>query len=431
MDISVKEEEENLQEEKNPEDDKNLEDTKAVSFQIPFLFLRTQKGKNLMDKMAALRTTKPLGSFSLYLFPIIGAVGFTLILFSAWVMLANAPVRELVRESGPFVHLLLPGLNPLVPIFYGWFALVVAMIVHEGSHGVIARYFKLKIKSSGLILLFILPIGAFVDIDEEELKKIEARKTGRVMAAGPMSNFVVALISLIGLMLVVSSMSPIPDGIGVWGTEVDGPAHIAGITPKDIILSIEDIDVDSLTDVSNALSNFEPGDVVSVNILHEGKEILYNVELAASDNSSTPFMGTRLLSPNTISNILGNYTQPRILEEPRTILIYLFLPTFSMGQELVPFSGSMVNFYTSPLGDVTFIIANTLFWLWFVNFNLAIFNALPLYPLDGGQALRTALQSVGSKRGWNEGTANRISTYLSLFIVGIIVSVFVGPYIFG
>ncbi len=423
MDISVSDEEKKIEEEAK----KIKEEAKTVSFQFPFILLKTRRGVNLMDRLAALRTTKPLGWVSLYLFPLVGAIGFSLILFSASIMLSSAPIREFVRESGPLVHIMIPGLNPYVPLVYGWIALVVAMVVHEGSHGILARSFKMRIKSSGLILFLVLPIGAFVDIDEDELKKTPARKTGRVMAAGPMSNLVVGLASLVSLMLLVGSMVPATSGIGVVGVYEDWPAYEAGLAPTDTVLAINSIDVSSRDDVKSALSGFQPGDTISLRFLHEGREVERSIVLAASDNSSDPLIGFEGLDSTTISGILEDYRRPRITSP----LVYLFIPTFSMAQLRVPFSDSMHTFYTSPLGDTTFFVANILFWLWFVNFNLAIFNALPLYPLDGGQALRAGLQTYGENRGWNEKTAKRLVTAISLFIVALLVSVIVGPYILG
>jgi len=35
-----------------------------------------------------------------------------------------------------------------------------------------------------------------------------------------------------------------------------------------------------------------------------------------------------------------------------------------------------------------------LFWLGFINVNVAVFNALPIYPLDGGRMFNTALKSI-------------------------------------
>ena len=431
IDISVSEENEKTIEEKGSEEEKNTEEKepeeeKTLSFQFPFFLLRTKRGITFMDKLAILKTTRLFGTVSLYIFPIVGAVGFSLILFSASIMLASPPIREFVRSSGPFVHILIPGLNPYVPLIYGWIALVVAMVVHEGSHGILARSFKLKVKSSGLIFLAVLPIGAFVDIDEEEIRKTAARKTGRVMAAGPMSNFVVAIISLIGLMLLVGMMVPASSGVGVVGVFEDSPAHNAGMLPTDTVLTLNGVTVTSGDEIQEVLLDFNPGDTISLSFLHEGDEIERNIILTDFNNTSRAFIGFTGIDSSMISDLLENYRRPQLTSP----LIYLYIPTFNLAQERVPFSETMQNFYTSPLGDYTFFAANILFWLWFVNFNLAIFNALPLYPLDGGQALRSALQSYGNKRGWNENTAKRIVTTSSLFIVALLISVILGPYLF-
>jgi membrane-associated protease RseP (regulator of RpoE activity) len=44
------------------------------------------------------------------------------------------------------------------------------------------------------------------------------------------------------------------------------------------------------------------------------------------------------------------------------------------------------------------MLANGLFWIWFVSFNVAIFNALPIYPLDGGRIFNITLKRFAGKR---------------------------------
>jgi membrane-associated protease RseP (regulator of RpoE activity) len=76
--------------------------------------------------------------------------------------------------------------------------------------------------------------------------------------------------------------------------------------------------------------------------------------------------------------------------------MYLAPPTLASG--LTPFSDSLAPFYTHWVGPQWQIIANGFFWLWFVNFNLAIFNALPIYPLDGGRIFNITLKRYAGKR---------------------------------
>jgi membrane-associated protease RseP (regulator of RpoE activity) len=75
-------------------------------------------------------------------------------------------------------------------------------------------------------------------------------------------------------------------------------------------------------------------------------------------------------------------------------IIYLLIPTFPNMQQIVPFSDKMNVYYSSSIGDSWVILSNLFFWIWFVNVNLAIFNSLPIYPLDGGYAFRVGLRSL-------------------------------------
>ena len=75
--------------------------------------------------------------------------------------------------------------------------------------------------------------------------------------------------------------------------------------------------------------------------------------------------------------------------------MYLVPPTLASG--LMPFSDFLAPFYSNPIPQWQ-ILANGLFWIWFVNFNLAIFNALPIYPLDGGRIFDITLKRAVGKR---------------------------------
>jgi membrane-associated protease RseP (regulator of RpoE activity) len=46
------------------------------------------------------------------------------------------------------------------------------------------------------------------------------------------------------------------------------------------------------------------------------------------------------------------------------------------------------------LGPQWHVVTNVLFWLWFVNVNVAVFNALPIYPMDGGRIFNIALKRL-------------------------------------
>jgi membrane-associated protease RseP (regulator of RpoE activity) len=105
-------------------------------------------------------------------------------------------------------------------------------------------------------------------------------------------------------------------------------------------------------------------------------------------------------------------------------LAILLPPTFQQG--FVPFSDLMAPKYTSSvLGDNFAPVANTLFWLWFINFNVGIFNALPLGPLDGGQLYGAVIENKAKSKA----LAKNANMVLTLIMAAIVFAVLVLPYV--
>ena len=287
---------------------------------------------------------------------------------------------------------MLPGINPLLPIVYGWIAIVFAIVVHEGAHGVIARNVGLNVKSSGLLFFLFVPIGAFVDVDEEQIKKAKPRSALKVMAGGVGANIVLAAVCLLGVLLLVGSLTPIIDnGVYVNGVTAGLPAQSAGILPKDVLISINNLKINSTIDLRAILENKTAGDSLNVTVLRgENWQHQFSTEVNLTVSENRTVMG--ILSSDLMTHArLDNY---RTFSLDR-LAMYLVPPTLASG--LTPFSDSLAPFYSSPVPQWQ-ILANGLFWLWFVNFNLAIFNALPIYPLDGGRIFNITLKRAVGKR---------------------------------
>ena len=142
-----------------------------IEFNFPMLIVRTKRFAPIFERLGALRTSRYFSWISLVLVPFIAGIALYLVVNSLIGLLSNPGVGQVVRDLGPGSILLLPGINPVLPIVYGWVAIVFAIAVHEGAHGVIARNVGLNVKSSGLLFFLFIPIGAFVDVDEEQIKK--------------------------------------------------------------------------------------------------------------------------------------------------------------------------------------------------------------------------------------------------------------------
>jgi serine protease Do len=65
---------------------------------------------------------------------------------------------------------------------------------------------------------------------------------------------------------------------------LDGPAHIAGIGPGDIILEVGGVKLKEVTDIKRALKGKQPGDKVEVKIIHAGTHVSVTVRLKEQPN---------------------------------------------------------------------------------------------------------------------------------------------------
>lgn len=395
---------------------------KRVEFSFPLLTVRTKVFSGVFDKLGSFGFSRYASWVALFIVPVVAAVGLVLFVGSLYALIMNPAIGEITRELGPTAFLLLPGINPIVPIFYGWLAIVCALVVHEGAHGVVARSAGFRVKSSGLLFFLIIPIGAFVDVDEDEIKKAKPRRSLRVMAAGVGANIAVAVVCLVGVMLVVGSLAPVVDGVFIGEVSEGNPAQAAGLRAKDVFVSIDGVLVNRTSDLSNILGNRTAGDVVEVTVLRgELWQDQFSTFVTLTILENRTVMGVSV-GDLVVGDRLTNY-QNFSLER---LTIYLVPPTIAGG--VVPFSDGLSGFYTSSLGAYWAVYANVLYWLWFINVNLAIFNALPLGPLDGGRMFSIALKGLLGKR-LSEKKISLLISAVTIALIVLVVSVVVLPFI--
>jgi membrane-associated protease RseP (regulator of RpoE activity) len=282
----------------------------------------------------------------------------------------------------------------------------------------------LKVNSSGLLFFLFVPIGAFVDVDEEQIKKAKAKVSSRVMAAGVGGNITVAAVCLIGVLAIVSGLTPIIDGVYVYDVVQGLPAEHAGLLPRDVLVSIDNVRINNTSNLREILDNKTAGDTISVTVARGemwSTQFSTIVNLTMSENHTV--MGVSVGDLMT-EDRLRNY-QTVTLDR---LSMYLVPPALAPG--LVPFSDSLAEFYTQPLIPQWNVWANILYWLWFVNVNVAVFNALPIYPLDGGRMFNIALKSL-MKGDEREKLISRITQAVTAALVFVLLSIVLLPLITG
>ncbi len=407
------------------DEETRTEETKEgrIEFSFPMLTVRTHIFGGFFDKFGSFRASRYLSWISLTVVPIVAAIGLYLLTSSLVTLLWTPAARDVTRELGPASYLLLPGINPILPIVYGWLAIVCAIVIHEGAHGIIARNRGLTVKSSGLLFFLIVPIGAFVDVDEEQIAKAKPKDSLRVMAAGVGGNIAVALACIIAVLIIVNGLTPIINGVYISEISAGMPADSAGLLQGDVFVSIDGQLIDRFETLNLTLLTKNPGDRIQVTVARGEKwENQFSTSLTLTENEDG-----RAVMGIAIGDLL---TEERLnfykTVTPETLSLYLVPPSLAPG--LVPFSDSFASFYTHDLGNDWSAWANFFFWLWFVNVNVAVFNALPIYPLDGGRMFDISLKSVLGKR-INEKTISKITYAVTLSLVGILLMIVVIPFI--
>jgi Zn-dependent protease len=388
----------------------------SYELKLPLILIHTPFGLKFFDKIANSKFGKIYAKFNIYLMPLITALAVFLIVGSLLVLFSNDSAREGVREIGPQGNLLIPGLNPILPWTYGWIGLVITIIIHEAGHGIVARVYNTKVESTGVVLFFVIPIGAFVNIQQDELNRTSFKQKSAILTAGPMNNMILAGICFGLLFLLVSSLSPISNtsgdepGITVLTVGENSLAQSIGLEKNSIITFINNQPIEGVVELRDILRD-NLGKSIQIKWLTEDKrEQIQSVNLPESLPENRGVLGITLV--DTFFDpvlVLDNYKN-MFLTNPLAILMP---PTLQ--QSLVPYSDIMSSQYSSSIFGPAFpIIGNLLFWIWFINFNVGIFNALPITMLDGGQWYGTLLENKIK-------TKSKVKPFTILSIVFIII----------
>ena len=410
-----------------------------------FLMWRTDWGKNFIEKVSQ---NKPLWRR-------IGDVWvvtvFFIMIFMFLLLLWQATLAWQIPKSAsvsPKMMIGLPGLNPVIPLWYGILALVIAMVVHEFSHGILSRVANVKVKALGL-LMFFFPVGAFVEPDEEEMKSMKKWERMRLYAAGPGSNMVIAIIfSFLFSSVMVASLEPSSDGVLSASVVLDYGGEEAGLEPWMLITEVNDQVISNSEDFSNVMNETYAGQVVNVSVLNKGTPETYQVTLSDKGSyylkyypdsyetwmSGKGFLGIAVVNPEVIADSLANPGS-----SGGSMLQYITLPF----QKLQPFPEHFTALF-SPSGIVGaipdsafWILANSFYWIFWLNLMVGLTNALPAVPLDGGfifadgvtGMLGKVKSSMTAQR--KEEIVDRLVSILAITVVFLIVWQIVGPRLVG
>jgi membrane-associated protease RseP (regulator of RpoE activity) len=207
-----------------------------IIFYGPIMAIKTNR-VGFFDKFTAWRTFFRIYGTLGVIAVIIVSVLITLMLFiSVRYTLLIQPEPTGIYE--PQNILLIPGINQYVPSTLAvWLAFIITIGIHEFGHAILCRVENIRVKGMGA-LVAVIPIGFFVEPDEEELDKTKGMPKARMFGAGITNNLVFGFSCFVLLILAMGMVIPAQQPV-IYGVYKNYSADDAGVPPDSTIHYIE------------------------------------------------------------------------------------------------------------------------------------------------------------------------------------------------
>ena len=364
-------------------------------------------------------------------------------------LISGASVEAAAARSAGVMPII-PGLTlPWDQLPYIAVAIVVGVVAHELMHGYAALRYGIPIRAVGVFSLFYFLSGAFVEPEEEKFKKATTEAKVAVLASGVAINVVIAIVAmLIGLAGAWAGLQGAVLGTSAYGLSPgDRVVAISGCGLDERVYSPDDF-IDKVNIIAglgplmgiSTNATCRPGDKVVITAMR-GLE-RFSVEVDYTTFITTPrilwlytdgsLYRSGVREGDVVKKVVGCGVDQEvtssgqlleILQQIRrncgsgevvkfvvdrggeTLVINVTLIEkdgrvyFGLGLGSLPIYGVHEGHVTrQELYNTDF--TRLIFWLVVINYGLAVINALPIYPLDGGQLFATLLQRrLGEKRG--------------------------------
>ena len=212
-----------------------------IRLQGPFTTVHTVRGRQLLERLAQPRRFwRAWTSIGLGISLVIMVAMFAFLLAQAVAIVRNPPPPSAVTE--PVNFLVIPGVNEFLPLSVApeiILGLLIGLVVHEGGHGLLCRVEDIEIRSMGVFLLTLIPLGAFVEPDEQTQRDASRGGRARMFAAGVTNNLVVSAVTFALLFGPVIGAIGVAPGVAIAGAYPGTAAETGGIDAGDRIVGID------------------------------------------------------------------------------------------------------------------------------------------------------------------------------------------------
>ncbi|MEM4230271.1 MAG: site-2 protease family protein [Candidatus Pacearchaeota archaeon] len=326
----------------------------------------------------------------------------------------------------------------LPPFYFTYWIIVLAItaIVHEFFHGIFAKINNIKIKSTGFAFLGPF-VGAFVEPDENAIKKLKIKNQLSILSAGSFANWIVTVVFffLMWLFFLIAfqpsgvifnsyafnivNNSEIQEVIGEKYIEFDGGINLTEIkinnktyfvknlTASEQVIAFEDspalrtslngviteIDNEKIKDykdLKTILLKKSAGQNITIKTFFNNTQKVYNITL--TEKAGKPYLGIVLIKTDGFGFFSKIRNKFMFFKDPNT-------------------------YYTAKkCEDLTIFTYNLIWWIVFVNLSVAIINMLPLGIFDGGRIFYLSV-----RRFLSEKMAKQIFAFITYLIIFVFV----------
>lgn len=343
----------------------------------------------------------------------------------------------------------------LPPFYFTYWIVAIALVAifHEGFHGIFAKFYKVRIKSTGFG--FLGPFLAFfVEQDDKQMQQKKIFPQLTILSAGVFANILLGIIFffiMVGFYNITYSPAGIVfndytysiftpsemqnlslngrilalDGVNLTGitlleknyfispeyfklnkSELESTSLIKAYQDlpainnqiSGAIRKINEIPVNTQEDFIKEMSKYQPGENItlttsSLSMKNKTTQV-YNIIVGGDyNNSSRAIIGTAVLQPSGRGIRMLMYNLMNYFREPG------------------------VNYEPKANYEFTIFIYNLLWWIVLINFSVALTNMLPMGIFDGGRFYYLTILAITKKKKLSEN----IFKWTTKIILGVFV----------
>lgn len=333
-----------------------VRDRKNIQFSYGIIIKKWKKGKEIIDNLVKKhkRFLAVVGNIAIAIG--IGASFLGIYFLVSYTIKLQQAFAFVLPTVAGYTY---PGPVISIPFWYWIVGVFVVIASHETMHAIFSRLEKVPIKSYGILLFLLFPIGAFVDVDMKKVKKLKLIKKLRIFAAGSFGNFLVGLIIFLIFIASVNVSNHLIESVGIkFETLPNTPAREIGLSG--IIYQINNQTIRDRSDLADLLNRTKVGDNLTI------------------------------LTTTGIFNL-------KTIEHPE-IKGRAFIGITKIN-EVYKYRVFFEGYVPENLVNCLLIWHRLLFWLFLISIGIGMVNLLPMKPFDGGLIFEELFLKFFGKKG--------------------------------